>query len=491
MVYTDLTELQSARRYVRFQAAVLEHVQNAVIATNTEGRVTYWNAAAEQLYGWTASEAVGSLVTDLTVPVTGRVAAEQVMAQLTRDGTWQGEFEVTRRDGSTFPALVTNAVLRDDDGETIGIVGVSTDLTDLRGALEQARESGELAQSVLESFQSPVAVVDHAGEIIHVNGAWMRFSILNGGNLAKTGIGENYIAVAERSSSTLPEMQEVAEGIRAVLHRRRDSYSFEYPCHSPTEQRWFKMEAVPIPNVGAVISHHNVTADRVAREALEAVVAEKDGFLATVSHELRTPLTAVMGFAEHLRSGDADPAEWSTLHDLIAEQARDIAELVDDLLLAGRLDTATIAIRLEALSAIDIVRQVVSPWERSDSVEVRIESNDEVPAACADPLRLRQILRNLVSNAVRHGRGPVLVSIRATGDRVDFEISDEGGGIPEGALVDLFQPYSVIAHTDGQPGSVGLGLFVSKRLAELMDGSLDYRREDDRTLFTLSLPAVM
>ena len=159
--------------------------------------------------------------------------------------------------------------------------------------------------------------------------------------------------------------------------------------------------------------------------------------------------------------------------------------------MAGRLDTATIAIRPEALSAIDVARQVIRPWERSDSVEVRIESTDDSPTVHADPLRLRQILRNLVSNAVRHGRGPVVVSINPVGARVELEISDEGGGIPEEALAELFQPYSVIARTDGQPGSVGLGLFVSKRLAELMGGSLSYRREAERTLFTLSLPSAV
>ena len=161
MVFTDQGERNAVRRDLRFQAAVLEHVHNAVIATDPDGRVTYWNPAAERMYGWDASEAVGSRVRDLTVPVTGRVAAAEVMETLARNGRWQRELELARRDGSTFSALVTNAVLTDDNGETLGVVSVSADLTDLKQAQDRARDSGDLARSVLESLHSPVAVVDY------------------------------------------------------------------------------------------------------------------------------------------------------------------------------------------------------------------------------------------------------------------------------------------------------------------------------------------
>ncbi len=248
-----------------FQAAVLEHVHNAVIATDPDGRVTYWNPAAERMYGWDASEAVGSRVRDLTVPVTGRVAAAEVMETLARNGRWQRELELARRDGSTFSALVTNAVLTDDNGETLGVVSVSADLTDLKQAQDRARDSGDLARSVLESLHSPVAVVDYTGEIIHVNGAWIRFAVLNDGDLLSTGIGANYLDVCGRAAEMVPDAAQAADGLRDVLDGRLDSFSFEYPCHGPREERFYRMQVAPIHNTGAVVSHIDVTADELAK----------------------------------------------------------------------------------------------------------------------------------------------------------------------------------------------------------------------------------
>ena len=490
MVFTDLSELQAAKRHVHFQALLLEHVQNAVIATDPEGRITYWNAAAERMYGWAAAEVVGRPVAEVTVPITGRVAADEIMETLTRTGMWQGEFEVQRRDGSTFEALVTNALLRDENGDPMGIVGVSADLTQLRRAEARARESGELARSVLEAFTSPVAVIDEHGSIIHVNGAWTRFTILNGGDPLRTGVGVDYLAVCSRAAEVEPEVAAVEAGICDVLQGRLESYAHEYPCHAPGEERWYRMEVAPIPSVGAVISHNDVTADHVARRALEEIVEEKDQFLATVSHELRTPLTAVVGFAEHLRSGDPDPGELPALHGLVADQAREVADLVEDLLMAGRLDTATIAIRPEMLRADEVIAEVVRPWRRSGSIEMEIDGVHTAVEVYADPLRLRQIVRNLVSNAERHGVGPVTISVDHTGDTTRISVSDEGPGIPEEHVDALFRPYALATKVDGQPGSVGLGLYVSRRLAELMGGSLEYGREEHRTVFTLSLPSI-
>lgn len=117
-------------RHIRFQASLLDAVGQAVIATDVEGRVTYWNRAAEEIFGWTQEEVIGRDIVDLTPGGKTRSDAEEVMAGLRQGQSWRGEFELRRKDGSTFPALVTNAPIRGEDGTLTGIVGVTSDISE-------------------------------------------------------------------------------------------------------------------------------------------------------------------------------------------------------------------------------------------------------------------------------------------------------------------------------------------------------------------------
>ena len=117
-----------------FHARLLDEVQEAVIATDLTGRVLYWNCFAETLYGWSAEEAIGRNVLELKAAPGGQVDAEKVMNVLRSGGTWSGELILKRRDGTAFPAHVSDGPLHDEDGNLIGIVGISYDVTPRRQA---------------------------------------------------------------------------------------------------------------------------------------------------------------------------------------------------------------------------------------------------------------------------------------------------------------------------------------------------------------------
>lgn len=136
----DVTAEAEAQEHIRYQATLLNAVGQAVIATDLEGEVIYWNRAAEELYGWAPAEAVGRRIVELTAPAPRRAQAEEIMETLRRRGRWSGEFEVQRRDGSSFPAYVTNSPVIGSDGDMIGIIGVSSDLSDLKRTEEALRE---------------------------------------------------------------------------------------------------------------------------------------------------------------------------------------------------------------------------------------------------------------------------------------------------------------------------------------------------------------
>jgi PAS domain S-box-containing protein len=146
-------ERRKADERLAFQAHLLDVVDHAVIATDLDGRVTYWNRAAERLYGWTAREAVGSDIATLTIARTATAKAQEIMARLTEGLSWSGEFLVRRKDGTTFPAHVADSPVRNDRGQMTGMIGISYDITERKRAEEEivglARFPGENPNPVL------------------------------------------------------------------------------------------------------------------------------------------------------------------------------------------------------------------------------------------------------------------------------------------------------------------------------------------------------
>ncbi|MEP6911813.1 MAG: PAS domain S-box protein, partial [bacterium] len=124
------TQRTEAEASIRFQAHLLDTIEQAVIATNLDGIVIYWNQFAQKLYGWTAREVMGRHIMDLTTPEIMTEQAVEIMSHLSQGNSWAGEFSVQRSDGTTFPAQITNSPVNDDEGTLIGIVGVSIDITE-------------------------------------------------------------------------------------------------------------------------------------------------------------------------------------------------------------------------------------------------------------------------------------------------------------------------------------------------------------------------
>ncbi|MFH1330979.1 MAG: GAF domain-containing sensor histidine kinase, partial [Actinomycetota bacterium] len=224
-----------------------------------------------------------------------------------------------------------------------------------------------------------------------------------------------------------------------------------------------------------------------AGERLEALMLSKDELIAAVSHELRTPLTAVLGLAEELRSrDDLPPEERSQLLGLIVEQSRDLTHLVEDLLVASRVETGQLRVAAERISLGEQVAQVLRGLPTPEGRTVRPPTRDA--AAWADSLRVRQILRNLITNAFRYGGARIGIEVEQRGAVVALIVTDDGPGVPDREVDRIFEPYERAHRTPGRPGSLGLGLAVSRRLARLMGGELRYCR-GAVSAFELLLPS--
>jgi signal transduction histidine kinase len=212
----------------------------------------------------------------------------------------------------------------------------------------------------------------------------------------------------------------------------------------------------------------------------------KDQFIADVSHELRTPLTGIYGFASALEDAADDlPEQSRELVGFIVTEAAELSRMVDDLVAAGRIDAEAITYDIEPVQLWMEIRDVVRPFRRQG---ISVEVDDISISVLADRMRLRQLLRNLVSNAAKHGGEEIAVTAYSRGDTGVIEVIDDGPGVSDEVGARLFNRY---VHRDGAAvvqGSVGLGLAIARSFADGMGGELTYLRVDDLTIFEVSLP---
>ncbi|MGH8944937.1 MAG: sensor histidine kinase [Acidimicrobiia bacterium] len=253
------------------------------------------------------------------------------------------------------------------------------------------------------------------------------------------------------------------------------------------DRRWSEVEIQTLWRAAHMIGAYWGRLEAAAE--LRASNESKDRLLASVSHEIRTPLTAIVGLSEEIASASGLGAdELDELNSIIAVQSRELAELVEDLLVASRADFGNLSIKPETIdlrAQVDLVVQGLRESHRSSKI---LAVEGEGVLAWADSLRVRQILRNLLTNAIKYGGDRVTASVVRTDEMGCIVVSDDGSGVtPEEAPL-IFERYYRSAHSPTQPGSVGIGLSVSRQLAEMMDGTLEYVAADAGPGFELRLP---
>lgn len=226
----------------------------------------------------------------------------------------------------------------------------------------------------------------------------------------------------------------------------------------------------------------------IARESLRHLLRSKDRLIASISHELRTPLTAVIGYGQILHQDDSGLSadERAEMIRTILEESLDLANIVDDLLVAAMAEAGTLSV---ATAPVDLRAQTAQVLEILSSERVEhIEPTGASIRAVGDPARVRQILRNLISNALRHGGDTIRVSVNSDDSTVRVAVSDNGPGIPTEDRERIFESYQRAAKASGLTDSLGLGLSISRKLARLMDGDLTYRHHHGESIFELLLP---
>jgi signal transduction histidine kinase len=213
-----------------------------------------------------------------------------------------------------------------------------------------------------------------------------------------------------------------------------------------------------------------------------ALLHARDGLIAGISHQLRTPLTGIVGYADSLIAAPDDAQLRTEGLATIQNQAVELTRMIDDLLVMARLEDGRIEIQQRPIDPIPEIEAVA----RAQTIEVQTSLVSAL--VLVDRLRLRHILTNLVSNAVRHGGPSVAIKAGPSEGHYRIVVADDGSGVPAELLNNVFQPYVHSARDSLVTGSLGLGLGVAKQLADQMGCGLTHQRLNGFTLFVLDMP---
>lgn len=223
------------------------------------------------------------------------------------------------------------------------------------------------------------------------------------------------------------------------------------------------------------------------KERMKELSRAKDQFLAVVSHELRTPLTPLVGFTKLLSEHNLVESERSEILALISEQADQLQAIIDDLLVAARTDIGGIHVNIQTVDLVQVARRCVRTYGNDD--RVRLTPHEPAIPVAGDPMRVSQIARNLLTNAILYGGPNITVRVWSNGEDGVLDVADDGDGVPPEDVERVFRPYERLHESLRHPGSIGLGLPIASHLAGLMNGTVEYERERDQSVFRLRLPA--
>ncbi|MEO8393113.1 MAG: PAS domain S-box protein, partial [Chloroflexota bacterium] len=268
----DITERRVEQRARAQLAAIVESSEDAIISKSLDGVIMSWNQAAERLYGYRAEEAIGQSVQMLEPTETS--SEFPVWLKQLQQGYRIAPFETVRmsKAGERVDISLTLSPIIDATGAIVGAASISHDISDLKRQAEAVQAAERFARSTLDALSAHIAILDETGTILAVNSAWRQFALANHAT-SSVSEGANYLTVCDKSANAgLLEAQVTAAGIRAVMRHETPSFDMEYPCHSPTEQRWFVLRVTRFSDDGpirVVVAHENITERKQAEQSLD------------------------------------------------------------------------------------------------------------------------------------------------------------------------------------------------------------------------------
>jgi PAS domain S-box-containing protein len=474
---------------------LIDAAPDGLIVCDTAGVIVLVNAEAERMFDYRQGELIGKPIEEL-IPRHARArhahhVAGYVAVPRSRPMGSGLDLLARRKNGSEFPVEISLSPITTGRGMLV-TAGVR-DVTDRRRLEREHRRSSAYLVSAVDAVQDAFLLFDESDRVMMVNSAARQLlGSASGdpivGRLFGELLGEALAGgVFDFSNETREELLE-----RWLAYHRAPAGILEVRTGTG---RYLRINERKTADHGTVTMISDITDDelrseelRRARETAEAASAAKSEFLSSMSHELRTPLNAILGFAQLLERDRKRPLDERQLERLghVRRGGEHLLKLIDDVLDLSRIEAGRIAVSPEPVGAADVLGEVVhtlEPMATRAQIQIAIAPLPaDLPSVIVDRTRLAQILMNFGSNAIKYGKpdGHVTLRVEPRGAALRLSVVDDGVGIPADKRARIFEPFQRAGQETGPIEGTGIGLTISKRLAELMKATVGFTSEVGR-----------
>jgi PAS domain S-box-containing protein len=498
-VASEIRRTEALLKTGALQNAIFNSANFSSIATDDKGVIQLFNVGAERMLGYTAAEVLdkitpadisdpqeviaraGALSRELGTTITPGFDALAFKASRGIEDIY--ELTYIRKDGSRFPAIVSVTALRDDKAAIIGYLLIGTDNSARKHAEERLRWTEESFRLMVESVSDyAIVMLDPEGLVVSWNTGAERIK----GFLTEEIVGVHFARFYPKDDVERGKPRHDLE--LAALNGRYEDEGWR--VRKDGTMFWANVVFTAIRDqAGELRGFAKLTRDLTERNKVEAIltnaraIAEKanlakSDFLSSMSHELRSPLNAILGFAQLMESDLPPPS---------AAQAESIAQilhagwylldLINEILDLAVIESGKLSMSLEPVSLTEVMLEcqaMIEPLAQRRGISMTFPTMDTPQSVRADRTRIKQVLLNLLTNAIKYNQvgGSVVVGCRlsATTGHVRVTVTDTGAGLPPEKLAQLFEPFNRLGQAGNGEEGTGIGLVVSKRLVELMEG---------------------
>jgi PAS domain S-box-containing protein len=495
LVYSANVYLRWREQGKRLESAMreLDQRQNAldlhaiVSASDVQGNITYVNDRFEEISGYTREELIGVNHRVLKSDEHSDEFFRQMWRTIASGMVWHGQIKNKSKDGRHYWVDATIVPFYDDSGKPVQYMSIRTDITaqvDLRTQLEAQRQ---LLQNVMDTLGEGVFTLDLRGRCSYLN---REAQTMLGWTLADLN-DQDFFQLIRRASDTSMDDHNLIE----ICLRRGETYRSEDEIFLHRVGREFPVSIVcsPLSNgqelVGLVAAFQDIsqrkaaqTALIVAKEAAEAGSRAKSDFLATMSHEIRTPMNGIIGMTDLALDTELDSQQQEYLN-LVKSSATALLSIINDILDFSKIEAGKVELEQIAFDLLHLLQDtklLMGIRAQEKGLSLVLEGADALPPVLrGDPNRIRQVLINLLGNAIKFtSTGTVTLRVSALPiDGQQFQVclsvQDQGIGIPPEKLESIFAPFTQAdTSTTRKYGGTGLGLTISSKLVQAMGGHL-------------------
>lgn len=474
---------------------------DAIIFSDSDGNIIFWNRGAENLFFYTAEEALGKHIS-MVMPQRYRHIHQgwDIVVSTGRSWVMGNTIELygLKRDGTEFPMEISHSSWK-KDGTSFFSVNIR-DITQRVLNEKEMREAKDKYRMIFE--KSPLGIIhfDGHGVITQCNKSFVDIVGVEEANIIGNIIGFDLLG----SDSS----EDIKKCVSTVLSGKTDNFSGTSFSFMGVRDTPIRASFVPVITenkavAGGICIVEDITESKKAREALihaknvaEEASKTKSEFLSNVTHELRTPLNAIMGFSDLLQESVENKLEENErkyLNNIIAG-SKDLLDVINNILDVSNIEAGKTNLELEDIYLPGLIQDVkveMCPFASKKNIELQMELDPQVGLIRADRNKLQQILSNLVSNAIKFGKeeGFVKIRIKQMPDMLHFAVIDNGIGINVDDQQKLFKPFIQLdASSTRKYKGNGIGLYIAKQFVELHGGSIWLESEVGKgSTFTFSI----